>query len=58
MTLQRSDDSTVYSNDAFKEGEAGAPRLSFAHINVSLKAENGADVPPASFRSLYRSAIS
>lgn len=58
MTLQRSEDSTVYNNEAFEEGEAGAARLSIAQKSVAVEPESEAEVLPSSFRSLYRSAIS
>ena len=59
VTLQRSEDSTVYTNDAYEARDADERRLSVA------KQEESSDTPhpveedensPSSLRSLYRSA--
>ncbi len=60
MALQRSDDSTVYTNDAFETRDANERRPSLIKkegTSETPDAVEEVDMPPSSFGSLYRSAI-
>ncbi len=60
MALQRSEDSTVYTNDAFETRDADERRPSLIKKEGTSEAQDAVeevDMPPSSFGSLYRSAI-
>ena len=58
--MQRSEDSTVYTNDAFETRDADERRPSLAKKEGNSETPDAIeefDMPPTSFGSLYRSAI-